>query len=234
MNPAYLYKVISDEKWKKSQTREEVILSSMDTDFIHLATEEQLDHVIRKFWGDTRLFVVLKIDAGKLRGSLRLETNPGGTTKYYHLYVGGIPLTAIQETITLDNRKKCACHSQLPYGICCGLHHQGVPVSNALALMRSRYSAYVLKLADYIMDTTHPKNPYYLEDRALWKEQILSFCKETFFEDLKIYSFEDGVSEAFVTFTAIIRQGKHDASFTEKSRFQKVANRWLYLDGDIE
>ena len=234
MHPAYLYKVISAEKWRKSQSQEEVILSAMDTDFIHLATEEQLAHVITKFWTDTKEFIILKVDASQLRGHLKLETNPGGTNQYYHLYDGGIPRKAITETTTLDNRKKCACYSRLSYGICCELYHKGVPVPNARALMRSRYSAYVLKLADYIIDTTHPKNPHYLENRSLWKEQVLSFCQETRFKDLKIHSFEENGNEAFVTFTAMLKQGKHDTSFTEKSRFLKVNNRWLYVDGIIE
>lgn len=233
-HPEFLYKVISIEKWKKSNTQEEVILSAMDTDFVHLATEEQLAHVIPKFWADAKQFVILKVDAKNLRGTLKYESNPGGSNKYYHLYDGAIPVAAIKEVTLLDNRRKCACHSRLPYGICCELYHKGVPPANALALMRSRYSAYLLKLADYIIDTTHPKNPNYQENRSAWKEQILSFCKQTRFDDLKIHSFQDGATEAFVTFTVMLRQGKRDASFTEKSRFQKVNNRWLYLDGVID
>lgn len=235
MIPEHLYKVISQEKWTKSQSRSELILSSMDKEFIHLATDEQLANVIRKFWGDTKQFIIVKIDTKKLRGTLKFETNPGGTTQYYHLYDGAVPLEAILETTSLENKRKCACHSQIAYGICCGAFHKGVLVPDALSLMRSRYSAYVLRLTDYIIDTTHPKNPQFQKDRSLWKEQLLSFCNQTFFEDLKIYSFEEKEgNEAFVTFTALLKQGKNDASFTERSHFLKVEKRWLYLDGIME
>ena len=42
----------------------------------------------------------------------------------------------------------CPCGQALPYACCCGRLHAGEPAIDAAALMRSRYSAYVLKLAD--------------------------------------------------------------------------------------
>jgi len=82
--------------WAKS--RETVHLPSMDADFIHLSTEDQLERIIKKFWVDVSEYVVLKIETEKLPGKLVLETNPGGTNQYYHLYDGSIPLSAIVET----------------------------------------------------------------------------------------------------------------------------------------
>jgi uncharacterized protein (DUF952 family) len=94
--PDFLYKILSMDDWKKSGKT--VHLPSMDADFIHLSTEDQLDKIIEKYWADAREYVVLKIETAKLSGKLVLEANPGGTNKYYHLYNGSIPVSAIVES----------------------------------------------------------------------------------------------------------------------------------------
>lgn len=99
--PNYLYKVLSVDDWAKSCKT--IHLSSMDADFIHFSTEEQLDKIIQKYWADVSEYVVLKIETAKLPGNLVFEANPGGTNKYYHLYNGSIPLAVI---IEMEVRKK--------------------------------------------------------------------------------------------------------------------------------
>jgi len=96
--PHYLYKIVSREEWSQSLQGNALILSPMDDEFIHLAQEDQVDHVAKKFWGG-RDFLTLKLDPNKLEGQLVLEANPGGTTLYYHLYDGSIPLEAVSEVI---------------------------------------------------------------------------------------------------------------------------------------
>lgn len=100
--PQYLYKVISVEGWQDSQQQNQVINSTLDDKFIHLATESQLPHVKQRFWSGKRYFV-LKLDPNKLKGRLVFETNPGGTTQYYHLYEGIIPLDAVIDVFPADN-----------------------------------------------------------------------------------------------------------------------------------
>lgn len=95
--PPYLYKIISQEDWQESQKQNYVINSPLDKDFIHLATEAQVPHVAEKFWKN-KSYIVLKLDTKKLKGHLSYETNPGGTTYYFHLYEGFIPLEAVVET----------------------------------------------------------------------------------------------------------------------------------------
>ena len=102
---------------------------------------------------------------------------------------------------------------------------------NALLLMRSRYSAYALGLADYIMETTHPQHPEYSDDRERWKSDIEIFCKHTRFDRLKINDFEDGEDSASVSFTAYLRQADQDATFSETSLFVKENGRWFYKSG---
>jgi SEC-C motif-containing protein len=50
----------------------------------------------------------------------------------------------------------CPCDSGLPYTQCCQPLHIGQAAPSALVLMRSRYSAYVLGLMQYLMQTWHP------------------------------------------------------------------------------
>lgn len=95
--------------------------------------------------------------------------------------------------------------------------------------MCSRYSAYALGLADYIMATTHPNNPDYTEDKEIWRKSILEFFHNTQFLGLKISEFIDGKEEAFVTFEAMLDHG----ILKEKSRFLKVEGKWLYVDGEF-
>ncbi len=90
--PKYLYKVISVEEWGASQGKEVVDLSDADSTFIHLAREDQLDMVIKNFWGTTPVYVVLRIDTEKVTGKMVFEANPGSDNKYYHLYDCSIPL----------------------------------------------------------------------------------------------------------------------------------------------
>lgn len=95
--PEYLYKVVSLEDWKKSQSQIFVVLSKDDTVFVHLAQKNQLDSIIEKFWSHASGYVVLEVSTSQLLGRLVYEANPGGTNKYYHLYEGSIPLNSVLE-----------------------------------------------------------------------------------------------------------------------------------------
>jgi SEC-C motif-containing protein len=130
----------------------------------------------------------------------------------------------------------CFCHSGKLYKECCEPYHLGTKFpESSLLLMRSRYSGYALQLADYIMDTTHPKNSAYQKDRKKWAAEILLFCKKTVFRDLKIEDYGEIKKDwEFVTFTAYLEQEGQDVSFREKSLFERVEGKWLYLSAEIE
>lgn len=125
----------------------------------------------------------------------------------------------------------CPCHSQRRYLECCKPYHQGGIPENALALMRSRYSAYALMKNDYIIRTTHPKNPMYNINFTEWKDNIQKRYQNVRFEDLEILEFIDGEETAYVTFTAILKRDEENVSFSEKSTFLKVGDLWLYKEG---
>lgn len=133
--------------------------------------------------------------------------------------------------MNIDNT--CPCGSGKLYNQCCQPYHQGAHPENALQLMRSRYSAYALNIPDYIVDTTHPANPQYSENKFSWKRSLTKFSRGSNFLKLEIFDFKEMNRMATVTFTAHITQGNHDATFTEKSYFEKINNRWLYLGGQL-
>lgn len=127
----------------------------------------------------------------------------------------------------------CPCCSGDAYSKCCKPYHSGKLPESALQLMRSRYSAYALCLPDYIVRTTHPDNPQFLSNTALWLEQIAEFCQQTQFKKLEILDFQESGSAATVTFIAHLAQNQKDASFKEKSHFEKIKGKWLYRSGQV-
>lgn len=124
----------------------------------------------------------------------------------------------------------CPCHSGKTYDDCCKPYHNGKAPPTALALMRSRYSAYALSLTEYIIETTHPKSVYFEKDRVKWAEAILQFARETRFVGLEILAY----GETWVHFHARLMKNKSPFSLKEKSHFEKVDGKWLYLSGEVE
>lgn len=93
--------------------------------------------------------------------------------------------------------------------------------------MRSRYSAYAVGESHYIIRTTHPDNPDYTTDTTAWLASIDAWCKATEFKQLKILDFQEGETEAFVTFRAVFGNGE----MVERSRFLLTEKTWRYADG---
>ncbi|MBX3718953.1 MAG: hypothetical protein KF898_04840 [Parachlamydiales bacterium] len=127
----------------------------------------------------------------------------------------------------------CPCHSKKPYEECCAGYHRGKKAENAMLLMRSRYSAYAMGLADYIIATTHTSSPYWQSNTSKWKKEIKQFSQEISFDGLEILDFQEQDEKATVVFIAYLKKQGHDATFTERSQFEKVKGRWLYLSGEL-
>ena len=125
----------------------------------------------------------------------------------------------------------CPCCSGKEYEECCKIFHDGKSPENALQLMRSRYSAYVLNKSDYIVETTHPANSQYSKNLFEWKRSISQFSLMTTFHQLEILDFTENDTFATVTFVAHVSQDGKDATFTEKSLFEKINHLWLYREG---
>lgn len=102
--PQYLYRIVSPKDWQKSERQSYLESSSnLDEKFIHLATKEQLPRIAKKFWNN-KDYVILTLDTKKLIGRLVYETNPGGSTLYYHLYEGKVPRDAVVDVSTIHDK----------------------------------------------------------------------------------------------------------------------------------
>lgn len=96
--PQELYKIVTEQQLAESQSQEHLILSDGDKAFIHFSTEEQYPQILKKLASKSdETYIVLKIETKKLIGEMKFEANPGKQEKYYHLYDGAIPMSAVSE-----------------------------------------------------------------------------------------------------------------------------------------
>lgn len=135
--------------------------------------------------------------------------------------------------MTMNSQMLCPCTSNQLYINCCQPFHDGQLPDTALKLMRSRFCAYALCIPSYIMSTTHPKNIQFNKDTFAWSQKIAESYANTEFKKLDILSFKEKGLFATVTFTADLMKNQQDISFTEKSEFEKVNGKWLYLSGQL-
>jgi SEC-C motif-containing protein len=92
--------------------------------------------------------------------------------------------------------------------------------------MRSRYSAYVLRLEAYLNATWHPATrPATLELDASPRPQWLGLA-------IKSHAPMDG-HHATVEFVARYKLNGRAFKLHEVSRFEKREGRWFYVDGDM-
>ncbi|PHX37192.1 hypothetical protein AO263_31020, partial [Pseudomonas sp. NZIPFR-PS5] len=94
----------------------------------------------------------------------------------------------------------CPCGSGNLLDGCCGRYHAGQPAPCAEALMRSRYSAYVLGLVDYLLDTTLPAQQVGLDRDAISQWSARSTWLGLEVEGAELIGGQP--EHAFVTFTA--------------------------------
>ena len=110
----------------------------------------------------------------------------------------------------------------MTYAACCGRyldHWDEQPAPDAESLMRSRYSAFVLQRADYLLATWHaPQRPPSVDfdAGARWLGLEVRAARAT------------GDDTAEVEFVA------RAVRLHERSRFVREGGRWFYVDGVFE
>ena len=108
------------------------------------------------------------------------------------------------------------------YADCCAPHlRRETWPATAEALMRSRYTAFALADAEYLLRTWHPRTrPGSLElDNRRW-------------ERLEVVDRVDGAEDdlmGIVGFVAHWSAGSRRGSVTERSAFVRRGGRWVYL-----
>jgi len=120
----------------------------------------------------------------------------------------------------------CPCGSGLAYPACCGRWHAGAAAPTAEALMRSRYSAFVLGLAPYLLATWHASTrPGTLDLDEAGATKWLGL-------EIKRAGQQDE-NHATVEFVARYRIAGRGHRLHELSRFVREDGRWFYVDGDV-
>ncbi|MEU8233615.1 YchJ family metal-binding protein [Actinoplanes sp. NPDC048967] len=131
---------------------------------------------------------------------------------------------ASRRTTTLtgfDDAKPCPCGLGQPYGECCGPAHRGHAAATAEGLMRSRYVAFVLDDAAYVLRSWHPDTrPADVEpDPGLrWTGlDVLGTSRGGLFD-----------AEGVVEFRAHYRDAGRPGEMHERSRFVRHDGQWVY------
>jgi len=122
----------------------------------------------------------------------------------------------------------CACGDARGYAACCAPLHAGAPAPDAAALMRSRYSAFVLGDVPYLLRswhaTTRPETLDLDDDGARRKWLGLSVREHRPLD----------TDHAEVEFIARYRIGGGSAQrLHERSRFVREQGHWYYVDGEL-
>ena len=120
----------------------------------------------------------------------------------------------------------CPCGSGLAYDDCCGRYHAGAPAPDAEALMRSRYCAYVLDNAPYVIATWHrTTRPARLDPAGGATTRWLGL-------EVRRHVVT-GEHTALVEFIARFKTGGRARRLHETSRFVREDGRWFYVDGEL-
>lgn len=118
----------------------------------------------------------------------------------------------------------CPCGGSA-YATCCESFHRELNAPNAQTLMRSRYSAYVLKLEDYLLATWHsstrPASLNLSSDAGKWLGlEIKQFLTQS-------------IDTATVEFVARYKLAGRAQRMHELSHFVVDTGRWYYVAGDF-
>jgi SEC-C motif-containing protein len=137
-------------------------------------------------------------------------------------------MTADDPTTRLADDARCPCPSGETYGACCGRLHRGeAPAATAEALMRSRFSAFAVGDAGYLLRTWHPSTrpaALDLDDTLRWyRLDILATARGGLLDT-------EGMVE-FVAHHKVPGVRGSAGSQHERSRFSKDTGAWTYVDG---
>lgn len=147
-------------------------------------------------------------------------------------------MTAVPRPIGRPTRARLAGNAPCPCGTgrkargCCLPLLRGDPAATPEALMRSRYVAWSLGDAAYLMRTTATDSPHRTADARAWEADLRAAAAEVTFVALHVDEApppDDGWG--VVAFRAeALRDGLPEV-WAERSRFCQEGGRWVYVDG---
>lgn len=121
----------------------------------------------------------------------------------------------------------CYCGSIEPFEFCCNLYISGAQKApTALALMKSRYSAYATHQVDYLLETTHSSQRKYYS-----RGEIFHWATANQWQKLEIISATDTTVE----FKAYFKDENNvNQVHYEFSTFTQENESWFYVDGKFK
>ncbi|MFC9326113.1 YchJ family protein [Kitasatospora sp. NPDC057015] len=126
--------------------------------------------------------------------------------------------------LALSAASPCPCGLPAAYGECCGRLHRGEDAAGtAERLMRSRYSAFVVRDEAYLLRSWHPDT----------RPARVDFDPGLRWQRLEIHSSTEGGpfhSEGTVDFSAHFTDRGSPDVLREHSRFVRHDGAWVYLD----
>lgn len=121
--------------------------------------------------------------------------------------------------------RSCPCGSGNGYAECCEPLHEGAAAVTAEALMRSRYAAYAVGDAAYLLRTWHPRT----------RPERIDLDGRTRWVGLDVRQVAGGAADdetGTVCFVAAYQRDGRPGELAETSEFVRRAGRWVYLDGE--
>ncbi|MEX0167724.1 YchJ family protein [Streptomyces sp. LMG1-1-1.1] len=138
------------------------------------------------------------------------------------------PRTTTAAAPAVTATSPCPCGLDAAYGQCCGRFHTGTGATAPTAelLMRSRYSAFVVRDEAYLLRTWAPAT----------RPHDVDFDPALRWAGLDIEAATDGTAfhqHGTVTFTARFVHDGEPGTLHERSRFARHDGAWVYVDGDF-
>ena len=129
--------------------------------------------------------------------------------------------------LNMTDPRQCPCNSGISFAQCCQPLLSGSKIAaTAESLMRSRYSAYVMRDISYVLKTWHAST----RPSAIDPATLPNWCS------LQIIRTEKGQvddDEGVVEFIAKACSLQNTMELHEVSRFIKVAGQWVYVSRDV-
>ena len=122
---------------------------------------------------------------------------------------------------------QCPCGNATPYEACCQPIHQTHSKANTPEqLMRARYSAHVLGLVDFVVET------YHSSCNASEQRDAIAESVDSEWTELEVLESSADENEGYVTFKAFFNQDEKPYCLEERSRFVREDGLWYYIDGE--
>ncbi|EKO3376524.1 SEC-C domain-containing protein [Vibrio fluvialis] len=124
----------------------------------------------------------------------------------------------------------CYCGSGKSYTDCCQpIHQDHKQAHTPEQLMRSRYSAHVLGLVDFVIKTYHPLC------NAESEREAIAESVQSEWQRLDVVSTASGShdDEGYVHFKAYLLDQHQEFCLEERSRFLRENGLWYYIDGEF-